>query len=71
MRNFIEDYLNSPTDAIASASEVSAILEWAGNIDEEHIYEQISSPEFRLYEEMIFCSCADDLHTAEPFRPVA
>lgn len=71
MRNFIEDYLSNPTLAIASASEASDHLGWADGIDENLIYAQISSPEFRLYEEMIFCTSADDLHTAESIRPFA
>lgn len=49
MRNFIEDYLSNPTLAIASASEASDHLGWADGIDENLIYAQISSPEFKLY----------------------
>ena len=35
MNSFIEDYLQSPTSAIASARERSKDLSWASDIDEE------------------------------------
>lgn len=53
MRTFIEDYLVNPTAAIASAAEASANLAWAEDIDDEIIWSQISSPEFRMYEAII------------------
>lgn len=52
MRNFIEDYLVNPAQAIKAAG--STPMEWADNVDEEMICEQIFSPEFQLYEEIIF-----------------
>ena len=54
MSNFIEDYLDNPTLAIASlCSESGKCNSWSDSIDEELIYSQIASPEFRLYEAMI------------------
>ena len=53
MRSFIEDYLQDPTQAIANAREFLAAPSWYDSIDEDMIYAQIASPEFRLYEEMI------------------
>lgn len=53
MRSFIEDYLQDPTQAIANARESLAAPSWYDSIDEDMIYAQIASPEFRLYEEMI------------------
>ena len=54
MRNFIEDYLVNPAQAIKAAG--STPMAWADNIDEEMICQQIFSPEFQLYEEIIFGS---------------
>lgn len=54
MCNFIEDYLQNPSLAIAALSSDNANRpKWHDTIDDELIYRQISSPEFRLYEEMI------------------
>lgn len=71
MRNFIEDYLDNPSQAVASAADNRTQLDRFDNIDEDMIYKQIASPEFRLYEEIIFCMAADDLHLADSLRPVA
>lgn len=53
MSNFIEDYLINPAAAIASAVEASADLAWAEDIDDDIIYSQIASPEFRMYQAII------------------
>lgn len=71
MNSFIEDYLQSPTSAIASARERSKDLSWASDIDEEMIYETLSSGQFRLYEAIIFSTYADDLLKRDSLRPVA
>ena len=52
MCTFIEDYLSNPSQAIINARpDVESRF---GDIeyDNDHIYSQISSPEFRLYEEI-------------------
>lgn len=52
MCTFIEDYLNNPSQAILKArTDVESRFR---DIDfhNDHIYSQISSPEFRLYEEI-------------------
>ncbi len=54
MRNFIEDYLADPSQAIKAA--VNAPMDWADNMSEDMICRQILSPEFRLYEQIIFSS---------------
>ena len=54
MNNFIEDYLQCPTSAIASAQERSRNLPWSSDIDEEKIYDSLASGQFRLYEAMIY-----------------
>ena len=50
--SFIEDYLQDPSAAIASAVAILSKISFA-QIEDEQIYSQISSPEFRLYEEMV------------------
>ena len=55
MRNFIEDYLNDPSGAVSAAVNESSFVNFGKDFDEDSIYEQISSGEFRLYEE-ILCS---------------
>ena len=52
MCTFIEDYLNSPSAAIARA--MNEQKNRFNDIDEEQIFKQLASPEFRLYEEIIF-----------------
>lgn len=59
MRNFIEDYLANPSQAIAAAQKES--MKWAEGLDEEIIYSQISSPQFRLYEELVLTPSSEDL----------
>lgn len=71
MNSFIEDYLQNPTSATASAQERSKGLSWASDIDDEMIYETLASGHFRLYEAIIFSASADDLLTRDSIRPVA
>lgn len=54
MKSFIENYLLDPSQAIADARQMSQTDSWSENIDEDQIYSQIASGEFRLYEEIIF-----------------
>ena len=63
MKSFIEEYLQNPAQAIADARQTATTDNWYDNIEEEMIYAQISSPEFRLYEAMIFASAADSTPT--------
>ncbi len=52
MCNFIEDYLKDPSQAVAVA-RMSADERFCGiNCPDDEIYSQLSSPEFRLYEQM-------------------
>lgn len=53
MGTFIEDYLANPADAISAARERASLKFWYDEFDEEQIYNEISSPEFRLYEAMV------------------
>ena len=59
MRNFIEAYLADPSQAIAEAQKVS--MNWAEDVDQEIIYSQIASPQFRLYEELVLAPSFEDL----------
>ena len=58
MRNFIEDYLQNPSLAVASAQNTP--MGWTEDIDEDMIYSQLASPEFRLYEEIILNASSED-----------
>ena len=51
MCTFIEDYMNSPSAAIARA--MNEQKNRFNDIDENMIYQQLASPEFRLYEDII------------------
>lgn len=53
MRNFIEDYLADPAQAISAARERACQKFWYDEFDEEQIYKEIASPEFHLYEAMV------------------
>lgn len=52
MCTFIEDYLNNPSQAIINARPEVESRFSDFEYDNDHIYSQISSPEFRLSEEM-------------------
>lgn len=50
--NFIEEYLQNPSQAVANA-RMSAKDRFSGiNCPEDDIYTQLSSPEYRLYEQI-------------------
>jgi hypothetical protein len=53
MSNFIEDYLSDPAQAISTARERAHLKFWYDEFDEEKIYNEISSPEFHLYEAVV------------------
>ena len=59
MRTFIEDYLLDPTQAIADARNSAQTASWCDNTDEDMIYAEIASPEFRLYEAIVFSQPSD------------
>ena len=53
MCTFIEDYLQNPSEAIASAAGRAGNIRWADSVDEDQIYQQIGTGSFRLYEELL------------------
>jgi hypothetical protein len=64
MRNFIEDYLIDPSGAISAAVNESSFVNFGKDFDEDSIYEQISSGEFRLYEEILFSGTTENSNFA-------
>lgn len=53
MTTFIEDYLVNPSEAITNA-RISADYRFSElECQDDMIYTQLSSPEFRLYEEIM------------------
>lgn len=54
MNAFIEDYLQCPASAIATAQQLSQNLAWASDIDDNMIYDVLASGEFRLLQSIMF-----------------
>ncbi len=54
MRTFLYDYLQDPAQAIADAHQRAYYKFLDHDISEDQIYAELASPEFRLYEEIIF-----------------
>ena len=61
MDSFIDEYLRNPANAVAMARESAGTKSW--NIDDDQIYKELASPEFRLYEEMILSSMEETLRS--------
>ena len=61
MKSFIEEYLQNPAQAIADARQTATTDNWYDNIDEEMIYAQIASPEFRLYGSIVLAAETETL----------
>lgn len=53
MKTFIEDYVSDHSKAITDAVASGDSRQWHDSVDEEMIYRQIASPEFKLYQEII------------------
>lgn len=62
MGTFIEDYLDNPSGAISSARARLAETNFYEQMDDDAIYSQIASGEFRLYEEIIFSQPLEEIH---------
>lgn len=71
MSTFIEDYLHNPSIAIQTAKKSIGESDRFNDINEDDIYAQLSSGEFRLYEEIIFSTSAEDSPHAENYAVVA
>lgn len=53
IHNFIEGYLSDPAQAVSDARNEADQRFWYDEFDDEMIYNEIASPEFHLYEEII------------------
>lgn len=54
MNTFIEDYLQNPSQAIMNARRNADLRFSTIDCSDDMIYSQISSPEHRLYEEILW-----------------
>ena len=57
--------------AITAASDALKGMKRFDLVDEDFIYKELATPEFRLYEEIIFSSYTEDYHLTDSVRPVA
>lgn len=71
MNSFVADYLKDPSLAISGAQASCRQTMWLDNIDEDEIYRQLASGEFRLYEEIVLSSEINDAPRAGTFAVVA
>lgn len=71
MRTFIDTYLANPSKAVDEARQRLDTEAWIDDFDKDRIYEEIASPEFHLYEEMIMCGMDGVAPHARGFAVVA
>jgi len=71
MYNFVEDYPCGQSKALASAIEEAKTRKWHEGIDEEAVYREIASPEFRLYEQIILSNVEDEVISPMTFTAYA
>ncbi len=71
MSNFIEDYLQNPAQAIASARERADRKFRFDSFDDEKIYKEMASPEFHLYEAMVMSDSNENTPRAGAYAVVA
>lgn len=60
MGTFIEEYLQDPTMAISSALEQLAKTNRFEQIDDDSIYNELATGEFKLYEEIILSELSEE-----------
>ena len=53
MCNFVQDFPADQAGTMAAAIMEARNLKWSDLIDDESVYCQLASPEFRLYEEIV------------------
>ena len=70
MKTFIEDYLQNPTEAISSALDRLNKTNKFEQIDDDIIYAQLNTGQFRLYEEMVLSQISGSSPTSENFMAV-
>lgn len=71
MESFISAYLMNPSSAIAEGRLACNASGWSDNMDDDMIYAQLGSPEFRLYEEIVLSSDVEEAPRANLFQVVA
>lgn len=70
MGTFIEDYLQNPAEAISSALDRLNKTDKFEQIDDDIIYAQLGTGQFRLYEEMVLSQVSGSSPTSENFMAV-
>ena len=60
MGTFIEEYLQDPSRAISSALEQLTKTNRFEQVDDESIYNELATGEFRLYEEIILSTLSEE-----------
>ena len=67
MGTFIEEYLKDPTLAISSALEQLTETNRFEQVDDELIYSELATGQFRLYEEIIFSTLSEESPSQKTF----
>lgn len=70
MGTFIEEYLHDPSRAISSALQQLNTTNRFEQVDEDSIYSQLATGEFRLYEAMILNQPSDGSLRSESYAAV-
>ena len=60
MNNFVEDYPGAKSRTLAAAKSEADSRKYFDQVDEDDIYRQLSSPEYKLYLEMIFSDSVEE-----------
>lgn len=68
MGTFIEEYLKSPSQAISSALEQLTKTNRFEQVDDESIYNELATGEFRLYEEIILSTLSEESPSQKTFK---
>ena len=68
MGTFIEEYLKDPTLAISSALEQLTETNRFEQVDDDSIYKQLASGEFKLYEEIILSPTSEPSPNQKTFK---
>ena len=68
MGTFIEEYLQDPTMAISSALDQLAKTNRFEQVDDDSIYKQLASGEFKLYEEIILSPTSEPSPNQKTFK---
>lgn len=67
MGTFIEEYLQDPSRAISSALQKLSETNRFEQVDDELIYQELASGEFRLYEEIILNQLSEESPSQRTF----